>query len=332
MVFSYIITGLPLLNMSNLEETSPAPARAAPSLARRLAWLGLIFALILLVVLAAAAYAGYQAGLSQRQIELRATQTAELGHQYDLGAADLAAGRYEVAVARFEYILLLDPAYRDASQKLAEARQALQATATPAPTATAPATPAPTKTHAAAEALAQAQALLNAGDWGGAIEAVALLHSIDPNYEKVKADGLLYLALRNRGVERIKGDGMEAGIFDLDQAEAFGPLDNEASDYRAWARLYLAAQSFWGVNWKQTMDILEQLYPIAPYFHDTASHLFEATVHYADELVAAGDFCAAAERYGAALSIAADEAVSSKLAAAQENCSATPAPTPSPTP
>jgi Tfp pilus assembly protein PilF len=75
--------------------------------------------------------AGYQAGLSQRVVQEQATQVAELAHQYELGLGDLQAGRYEVAAVRFEYILQLDPHYRDANQKLVEACQALEATPTP---------------------------------------------------------------------------------------------------------------------------------------------------------------------------------------------------------
>jgi tetratricopeptide (TPR) repeat protein len=313
--------------------TTPAPAqgRGTPSRARRLGLLGLALGLLLIVVLAGAAYGGYQAGAAQRQTQALATQTYELENQYALGLADLQSGRYVVAVARFEYVLELDPNYRDASAKLAEAQAAAQITPTAlasaaAPTAAGTGTPAPTQSQAAANLFAEANTSFAAEDWDGVISALTQLHSVDPDYEAVRADGMLFLALRNRGVARILGDAMEAGIFDLDNAEAFGPLDSEARNVRAWARTYLAGRDYWGLDWKRSMDIFEELSLIAPYFRDTDRRLFEAVWRYADQLVAAGDYCGAVERYERALLLFADESVSAKLTTAQESCANPPPP------
>jgi tetratricopeptide (TPR) repeat protein len=331
--------------MSHIEDTSPRSplAPAETPLARRLSLFGLGIALLLLIVLAGAGYAGYQAGLMQRQVQFEATRTADLQHQYDLGVADLAAGRYEVAIARFEYIVQLDPAYRDASQQLAAARQALlagRATATSTPTRAATrSTPGPSATPPlisgeADEIWVQAQDAYAAGEWDTVITLLARLHAVDADYEAVRVDGMLYVALRNRGIARILGDAMEAGMFDLDQAEAFGPLDTEALNYRAWARLYLAAQSYWGVDWGEAMRILQELYLIAPYFRDTNTRLFRATANYAASLSAAADYCGAAEHYLQAQALFADDAaVNAALAEAQAACAQTPTPDPAePTP
>jgi tetratricopeptide (TPR) repeat protein len=319
--------------MSTIEDTSPVPAAGALSLRRRLSLIGIASALLLILILAGAGYAGYQAGLTQRETQYEATQAADLQLQYELGMADLAAGRYEVAAARFEYIVKLDPAYGDAAQQLANARAGLSATATPRPLPTITPTPAasPTPfTAGAAEAIfALAQDAYAAGDWDEVLAQLARLHAVDPEYEAVRVDGMLYVSLRNRGIARILGDEMEAGMFDLDQAEAFGPLDTEALNYRAWARLYLAAQSYWGLDWRQAADILEQLYVIAPYFRDTSTRLYRATVNYADQLLAAGDFCAAEERYLRAQALFTDDAaVAESLAEAQAACAQTPTPDP----
>jgi tetratricopeptide (TPR) repeat protein len=306
---------------STTEDTKPAPAEGRTLLGRPLPLIGLGLMILLLVVLATAAYAGYQAGLTQRGAQWQATQSAELELQYNLGVQELAAGRYEMAAARFEYILQLNPTYRDAGARLAEARHGLAATATLPPQTTTPTpSPSPTASTAAADLFAEAQAALAGGEWDMVIDRLTRLHGVDPAYEPVRADGMLYVALRNRGVARIQGDAMEAGIFDLDQAEAFGPLDTEAVNLRAWARLYLAAQSYWGVNWQQSMIILQQLYLVAPYFRDTDSRLFRATVNYADQLVAAGDHCAAAELYAEALTVRADAAAAEAEARAREAC------------
>lgn len=310
--------------MSNDENTSPTAASRAARLTRPLSLLGLSFACILLVVLGGAVFAGYRAGLSRQDEQRRATEAVELKQQYDLGVADLAAGRDALAVERFQYILTRAPNYPGAAEKLTEAHAAMNRTATPAPTGT----PLPASQDPA-EVFALAQNAYTSGDWEGVIALLAQLHALDPDYKAVEADGMVFVALRNRGVARIQdGDEMEAGIFDLDQAEAFGPLDTEAVNYRAWARLYLEAQSYWGVNWQQTVETLKLLYVLAPNFQDTSRKLYQATLNYAAQLAAAGDDCAAAEQYTASQQLFVDPVIANTQATAQAVCLLTPSPAP----
>jgi tetratricopeptide (TPR) repeat protein len=277
-----------------------------------------------------AAWLGLRAGQTQRDAEALATQTVELKKQYDLGVADLAAGRFELAIERFEFILTADPNYPGAADKLAEARRALNITSTAPP----PATPTlPPVSGDPATLLALAQQAHAAGHWDEVITYLANLQALDPDYNPVVVDQLLFDALRNRGVARIQGDEMELGITDLDQAEAFAPLDEEAANHRRWAKSYLAAQSYWGVNWEQTVLILEELYLIAPYFKDTAARLYQATLNYAAQLDANGDYCGAAQYYANAQALVADPANVEAQATAQANCAlATPTPDPNATP
>ena len=284
---------------------------------RRPALLIVVGLLLLLGVVGLAGFAGYQAGLTERNSTEQATRAADLLMQYNLGLADMNSGHYDLAATRFEYILGVDPAYPGAAGQLARAQAQLHITPT------APAVPTLSgDTPAAILAVAEQQAA--AGNWDGVISQVALLHAADPAYEVVRADGLLFVALRNRGVARIQGDSMEEGIFDLTQAEAFGPLDSEAVNYRAWARLYLAAQSYWGVNWETAVQILQQLYVLAPNFHDTTQKLYQATLAYARQLNAAGDYCGAAAQFLSAQTVVADPAAAEAQATAQATCLLTP--------
>ena len=327
-VVSAVRTGWDTLTMTLIEDTTPAPAPLRARLGRRLTLISLATVALVLLVLAGSAYAGYHAGLSQRDTQARATQAADLALQYSLAQTDVAAGRYEVAQARLEYILQLDPHYRDAGQKLADLRalMAVTPTATPAPVTATP-TPPPTATqsHAAADLFAQAQTQYAASDWAGVIATLSQLRGVDATYQAVKANGMLYVAYRNQGVALIAGPDIESGMFDLDKAEAIGPLDSEALNYRAWGRLYLAAQSFWGLNWQQTMEILQQLYVIAPYFHDTGDRLYTATVSYADQLAHAGDTCGAARHYAEAQALKPEVKIAEALSTAQASCALTPA-------
>lgn len=311
--------------MSQIDVTGPTSThRRSPR------WLiGLGLAAVLIIVIGGAVWLGIRAGQSQRSAEARATQTVELRKQYDLGLTDLAAGRFELAAERFEFILVTDPAYPGAADKLAEARRALNIT----PTAPPEATPTlPIVSGDPARLLALAQQAHAAGHWDDVITYLANLHALDPTYNIVEVDQLIFAALRNRGVARIQGDEMELGITDLDQAEAFAPLDEDAANYRRWAKSYLAAQSYWGVNWEQAVGILEELYLIAPYFKDTSAKLYQATLNYAAQLNAAGDYCGAARYYAEAQRLIADTATDDIQATAEANCAlATPTPDPNAT-
>lgn len=312
--------------MSIPDETSPAGLRPVPQnnvhARRMLSVLGLIFVALLLAVLGGAAYAGFQAGATQRGESLRATQAADLQTQFDLGLADLASKRYVAAATRFQYILDIEADYPGAAAKLAEVQALLNVTPTPVPY------PAPTTPPDSGDDPAKIYALIerrsNEGQWDAVISAATRLFTVDPAYKPVETAGLLFKALRNRGVARIQGDEMEAGIADLDQAAKFSLLDDEAKSHRAWARLYLAAKSYWEVNWAETVVILNQLYLLAPNFKGTTSLLRQATVKYAEQLAAAGQACEAAGQYTAAQQLAPDEATAAALTAAQTDCQLTP--------
>jgi tetratricopeptide (TPR) repeat protein len=308
--------------MSSSPESLPTPAPAHPP-SRLLSILGLVFAAVLLAVLGLAAWAGYQAGLTTRADQARATQVVDLQAQFDLGIADLGAGRYRMATARFEYILALDPHYPAAREKLAEAQAGLNVTPTAVPPTLLPVT-----SEDPAGLLTLAERYAAEGSWDLVIDQITRLRVLDPDYEVLQGDHLIFTALRGRGLARIQGDQMEAGIFDLDQAGQFGTLDPEARNYRAWARLYLAAKSYYGLDWARTVDILRQLYVLAPNFKDTARLLHTATLALAAQLNAAGDTCLAAENYAAAQQLFADAQVADLLAGAQASCALTPSPAP----
>lgn len=306
--------------MSVIEDTSPGEPVSRSLLSR----IGLVFGLVLIVVLGASAWAGYQSGVNQRAEQARATQTFELQQQFDLGVQDLAAQRYRLAADRFQYILDHNPQFPGAADKLRQAQAGLNAT--PIPTQP-PAPPTP-EGKDPAKLFAVTKELIEDENWDAAIAEIAYLRSIDPDYEPLAVDNLLYMALRARGVARIQGEAMEAGIADLDYAATFRPLDDEARSYRAWARLYLAAKSYYGVDWQRSVEILSDLYLLAPNFKDTTRLYYQSLLGYAAQLAIAGDACAAAEQYAAAQQLVSDQQVADTLATAQVNCLLTPTPEP----
>lgn len=304
---------------------TPSPAPTPSKFTSRL---GLWFALALVAVLGLAAWAGYQSGTTQRESNAQATRTVDLQIQFQMGLEDLQAKRYTLAVTRFEYILSQEPSYPEAATRLAEARAALSITALP-PTPTPPIIAG----NDPAEMLALAQQYADEQNWEGVLAEIALLRSTDANYEVATVDGLLYTALRARGIARILGDEMEAGITDIDHANQYRALDESAASHRAWARLYLAARLYYGLDWARATGILRDLYLLAPNFKDTTQLLYDATLNYAAQLNLT-DACAAAEQYAFALTIYnSDPAINEALTLAQTNCALTPTPDPNvPTP
>lgn len=307
-------------------EPSPADNPLSGRRASRSLWaIAAVFACLLLTVIGLAAAGGYWVGIEERAA--RQTQAARdsVQEQFQLALADLDAGRYELARQRLEYVLRLDPLYPGARDKLTQAMQVATLTPTPEPTPT-------PSSGSAAEMLLEAQRRLEQKDWDGLISTLTALRTLDPAYEAVRVDGMLYLGFRSRGVERINGDQLEEGLYDLARAEAIGPLDTQALELRAWAEMYQTANSFWNVNWQKATVYFAELYAAAPYFMDTNVRYFQAVRNFADQLFAAGDYCGAQDQYAVALQLEASDDLQARHDLAAANCLVTPTPDPFATP
>ncbi|RMF49026.1 MAG: hypothetical protein D6755_02945 [Anaerolineae bacterium] len=287
---------------------------------------------LLLLIAAASAYAGYANGMQQRRAA-EATQIAsDIQTQFQLGLEDLQAKRYDLARQRFEFVLEQDPNYPGAVDKLTEAMLALNATATPTIVPTPTLTPTP-DLRGEQQLFEQAQAALQEEDWDTAIETLLALRKRNASYQAVQVDGMLYIALRNRGVQKILQQAdLEGGTYDLALAERFGPLDAEAKNYRIWVSLYVTGASFWEIDWGQAAYYFGQVAPLAPNLRDasgmTASQRYLiATQKYADYLMDNKAWCKAEEQYRIAQSLGAD--VEKALKRAHNKCSP---PTPTPLP
>jgi tetratricopeptide (TPR) repeat protein len=288
-------------------------------------WLIALCFLALLFIAAGSAYGGYQSGINQRTV-LEATQVAQQIHdQFSLGVQDLEAQRYVMARQRFEYVIQHDPAYPGVTEKLAEALLHLNiiATETPVPTPTLT----PTQdTRGVDQLFSESQALLASGDWSGAIDTLLRLRKVDPAYQPVEVDSMLFVALRNRGVDKIlKAGDLEGGTYDLAVAEKFGPLDVEASNYRNWADMYVTGVSFWELDWEKAIYWFEQIAVVAPGLRDgsnmTSVERYRlALVRYADFLAQSGEWCEAQEQYQRALDYSPNPEVEPTASYASDQC------------
>ncbi len=301
------------------------PTAPSRSIRRVLRWL--VPFTVLLLALAAAV--GDLVGDAERERAQRAETQRIIQEQYPLGLLDLEHEQYEIARQRFEYIIRLDPSFPGAAEQLAEALLGLRE---PPPT---PASPAVTPTPNLApieEMLGQAQAMYSAGEWTATIETLLALRAKDPDYRSVEVDGLLYAALRNRGIERISQDQLlEEGIYDLSLAGSFAPLDEEAGNWRGWAQLYLTANSYFGLNWEQAAFYFELVSTVAPGIRGDVSWKYSVSLRmYGLQLAAEGDPCLAEELMTISLEVLPDEAIAPTATAVHEACQTATAPAPPP--
>ena len=315
-----------------IEETQPINIKKKSS--KKRFWITLLG---FVVIVSLGVLGGYNSGIGIRTGAEATLISQQLGEQFQLGAIALAEGRYDHARQHFEYIVQHNANYPGAAEGMAEAILGSSFTATPVPTNTPTLTPTPDMRGVEA-IIANAQQLINAGDWTNALAALDQLRNEAPNFRTAEVDGMYYFALRQNGYEKITKIGdLEGGIYFLTLAERFGPLDSSANNLRANARLYITAATFWEIDWEQAVNYFGQLASFAPNIWDGASNMTAsaryriALMRYGDQVFNYGDACHAYTQYSNALAYGAlDEVAAKNSRKAYEICyppTATPEPT-----
>ncbi len=311
------------INIAESEEGAPKKTR------KRRPWLrNFGFVLLgLILILAVSGLLGYRNGINRRKNSEADQLAIAAATQFELGLADMQAGRYEVARQRFEYVLGIAPEYPGITERMAEVILISNATATPTitPTPTAiPVTPTP-DTRADEELFAQAEAWVANKEWNTAIETLENLRKNNPDFRPIDVDGMLYMSLRQRGVQKVGLGNLEGGIYDLTRAESFGVLDTEADGWRTWASMYLTGASFWDVDWQQAIYHFEQVASMTPNLHDgsgwtAAQRYVDAILGYAEFLEAAGRYCEVDDIYNLAFQYTGNATYQELIWAAQDKC------------
>jgi len=316
----------PVTLQQSLEPPEGSPPMPKDKKRSRLwVWWSLAGIFIMLLVAFGSAYAGQQAAFKQRVAYQSTMEFSEVQAQYDLGVQDLQAGRFDLARQRFEYVMQQDPNFPGITEKLAQVLVALNSTATPTTAPTPTLTPT-LDTRGREELFTQAQASLLAGDWTTAIDTLLTLRKRDDTFMAVKVDGMLFVALRNRGVDKIaRLADLEGGTYDLALAERFGPLDVEARNWRDWATLYVRGASFWDVDWAQAVYYFSQLVQIAPNLVDGSGYTawernVLALLGYGDWFARQGMYCDAQQQYDASLELRDDPAARPTADFAAQKC------------
>jgi tetratricopeptide (TPR) repeat protein len=298
----------------------------------RSSWRPLLWVIpIALLLLGIAAAVGFFVGQSERDQAEVEQVTSIVQEQFALGLIDLDEERFDVARQRFEYIIQLDPSFPEAPERLADALLGLSEPLA-APTSP-PVTPTPNLSPVQ-DIFDQAQAAFEEGDWDLTIAHLLALRAKDSEFRAVEADGLMYAALRNRGIRRISADKLlEEGIYDLSLAESFALLDEDANNWRSWAQLYLTANSFYGLNWEQAAFYFEVVYSVAPGIrNDVAWKYAQAKFMYGMLLADGGDPCAAEEELDISLEVILNEDLAPTATAVRDACRTATALPPAPSP
>lgn len=309
-----------------------------PTGPRRWRWI-LIGILLLVLFAGAGSWMGYQSAVQMRKAQQEEQRVTTATEHFMLGMDAQTKKQYEIAKRQFEYVIRLDPNFPGAQDKLREVLVAMSVanTPTPAPTVALPTLTPTLDTRPQEEIYNQAKQQYAAKDWDGLFATIDSLRRIDPKYKAVEIDGMLYIALRFRGIDKILHQAnLEGGLYDLALAERFGPLDVDAIGYRNWARLYLNGASFWEVDWPKVMQYFEEIYPYFPNMRDssgmTAIERYRiAAKSEGDRLMAAGDACAAYDYYEKSLNAVADATLAQKATEVYLVCHP-PEPTATPTP
>ncbi|NIS80453.1 MAG: hypothetical protein GTO14_09670 [Anaerolineales bacterium] len=320
-------------SQDRVEQTQPTPtatqheaadAESEDTRARRRRWPWYLLAYLLAVITVGAV--AYLQGTSAKTIRQEEQVAQFLQEQFELGIQDLQTGNYEIARQRFEAILRFDPTYPYAEEKLVEVYVALQKP-TFAPTARPTSTPDPSPPE---DLFDQAQTALANGDWDTVINKLLALRGKDPTYKAVEADGMMFIALRNRGMDLIAQGLMEEGLYDLSLAERFGPLDRDANFRRTLAEQYLLANSYIGLNWAKAAELFSSLCQQGATI-DSCFKYAEAAWRYGDQLWIAYDPCAASFQYNGSILAWENGTLVPTATEAAKECEKATAPPPQPT-
>ncbi len=240
---------------------------------------------------------------------------AEAEAHYQRGQEHLASSSYELAIAEFELALSLNPNLLAARQGLRDAQRA--ALAQPTPTSE-------TRSAAAESILDQAEAQLTQENWAAAVETLAKVRELDPDYRAERVSELIYTANYQLGLQAVNPDQIEQAVQAFELALSERPDDPEVTVELAKALLYLDGKNAEMVDKEKAVEAFSQLYREDAAYLDVKERLLSAYEAWGDELFEASEWCDAEAQYIEASLIRPDDTLSAKIDLSTERCRATP--------
>jgi tetratricopeptide (TPR) repeat protein len=281
--------------------------------------------------------AGWNDGLRVAVGNATATKNSDISTQCERIPSDLVAGNVGLANQRLQSLLQLTPSV-PCIATVAPQLTAYAITLTPQitpttmlPTATAPAevtavvTPAPTSSsgYDLDALLFEAQNYLTSGDNTAAIDTLDAINAIDPTFQKVQVDQLLFTALtREASRLYLGGTNRAQAIILTTRAEQYGDI-GELNYERFIAEIYLQAEANKNVNYPRAIQAYSRIVyeQGLPNYGNAQQALYDQYVKYADALLLGGDPCNAQTQYNNALDISSSSAVATQRDVAATQCS-----------
>jgi tetratricopeptide (TPR) repeat protein len=255
--------------MQNPEQSPELGPKNPPVRGVRRIWIVLAALLLVVIVGAGAGYFSGQSLHSQREQALTHARDTE---QFNLAITDIQAGRFKMAIERLNNVLQNEPDFPGALERQEEALAAVNATPTPLPTETPIPSPTPDVSKAD-QLLNQAKQQFADKKYPDMITTLLKLKTEIPSFEPVHVDGLLWAALRYNGVHLIQDTNrLTEGLYYLDLATNYAPLDKEASGLADGARTFLGL--YQDAYYYRTKDIevsmtdFKQVLAMRPYYTD----------------------------------------------------------------
>jgi tetratricopeptide (TPR) repeat protein len=282
--------------MSNPES---APVREkSPARKRRVnpAW---VFLAALLLAMVGGAVAGYY----KKEQEQAKTLLWD-SEQFQLASQDILAGNYSLAVERLDEVLKNEPDFPGAADLREQALAALNATPTPFPTKTPVPSPTPDAPRAE-QLLAKARQQFADKQYEEMVRTLLTLKVEIPDYHPERVDGLIWAALRYHGVDLIKSNNLAEGMYYLDLAAMYAPLDKEALDQidsaRYFLNVYQSAYFYRTKDIEVSLGFFRTAVSLRPsYTEKLVPDFVDMIIRNADELVHT-NACAAWDMYNEAL-------------------------------
>ena len=257
------------------------PVKKAPR------WRSILIGILgVIVLLALAGFGGYESAIGTRVQAKTQLVNQQLMDQFQRALVDEQFKNYDDAKQRLNFIIQNDPSFPGAQTEMTKLLIIMSVpTATQTPTLT------PTPDVRDQQAMfTTAQQLIAASNWADALTELDQLRKKDPSFNAPQVDGMYYYALRNYGVDLITKQGnLEGGVYELDLASRFAPLDHDAKSLYDGAELYIDAASFWQVDWATAANELAQVYTAYPAMWDgtmSAAQRYQiAAERYGDQLL-----------------------------------------------
>ncbi len=255
------------------------------------------------------AYHGLQERTQQIQVEAET--------HYRKGQEHLTEEAYELAIAEFELALSLNPNFLSAREALRDAQRTAQAQPTPT---------SETRSAAAKAIFSTVETHLAQENWAEAVEVLAQLRDLDPDFRPEQVSELVYTANYQLGFQLLNPDQIEEAVQAFEAALSEQPEDQELKIELAKALLYIDGKNVEQTDKASAVDGLAQLYREDPDYLDVKERLLRVYEAFGDELFEQEEWCLAEAQYVEAALIQPDAILDTKIDDSTERCQQAPQP------